>query len=205
MQRLPLQRFLAYPMMGGLWSVSIFFLQSPTSLAQSEIDYRVVEPQGYSFGRFHGSTVFDGRQRGDYDPERIEAIGYANKDLDYAVAIVMPDTSTSSALVGNMRDEERPEVHLFGEDRVFAEIENDIREQACFSRGNSTDCDLDEGFEQTQLGFISDSGRSVNREILQSSNFYRALENLTEEPSLEERFQMLNDSFNIEMNESLFE
>lgn len=167
---------------------------APLVLADT-LDYNVVYPDGYTGGRFHGSDVFERRDAWQsFDPEIMPEV-YPSEPLPLPEpVVVMYSPTLTEPVVQEIMNELDPVVPLEGEARIFSEISDDIQEQQCFAMGLSRGCDPDTGFTG-ELTFETESGRSVGSDMLGASNFYRRLEALEEEPDIEDRFRLLEESF----------
>jgi len=169
------------------------------ALANESPDYSVIKPDAYEGGRFHARDVFEGRERGYYDPEPMLEV-YPSEPAEPLEPVVImysePDEVYEVQEMFNQPEEPPP---LTGEDRIFSEITSDVREQQCFALGLSQDCDPDVGFSG-ELTFETESGQTVGEDMLGASNFYRRLEAMETEPEPEERFRLLEESFTPDLN-----
>lgn len=178
------------PAAGCLLVTSLTF-----SLAAEPVQYEVVIPDDYTGGRFHGRDVFERREGWQsFDPEVMPEV-YPSEPLPLPEPVVIMYSPTLvEPVVQELMNRPEPTPPLTGEDRIFLEIAEDIREQQCFALGLSRDCDPDEGFTG-DITLETETGRSVDTDMLGASNFYRRLEALEEEPDIEERFRLLEESF----------
>lgn len=173
----------------------LFFSVLITPALAEPSDYTVVLPDGYTGGRFHGQDVFEQREGWQsFDPEIMPEVYPSDPKPLPEPVVIMYSPSLVEPDVQEFMNRPEPAAPLEGEARIFSEISADIREQQCFAMGLSRDCDPDVGFTG-ELTFETESGRSVGAEMLGASNFYRRLEALEEEPDIEERFRLLEDSF----------
>lgn len=164
-------------------------------LVAQPLQYEVIMPEGYSGGRFHGADVFENREPWQsFDPEMMpEVLPSAPAPIPEPV-VIMYSPSIVEPVVQEVMNIPEVQVPLTGEDKIFAEIRDDIREQQCFALGLQRDCDPDVGFTG-EITLETETGRQVSPELLSPGNFYRRLELLEEEPDIEERFRLLNESF----------
>lgn len=159
------------------------------------VEYDVVIPEGYTGGRFHGEDVFERREGWQsFDPELMPEVYPSDPKPPPDPVVIMYSPSLVEPEVQELMNIPEPTPALQGEDRIFSEIASDIREQQCFAMGLSRDCDPDTGFSG-ELTFETESGESVGEEMLGASNFYRRLEAQEEELDIEERFKLLEESF----------
>ena len=168
-------------------------------LANEPPDYEVIKPDAYEGGRFHGRDVFERREWGDYDPEPMPEIYPSEPPEPLEPVVIMYSEPEEVYEVQEMLNEPEEPPPLTGEDRIYTEINADIREQQCFALGLSQDCDPDVGFTG-ELTFEADTGQAVGEEMLGAGNFYRRLEALETEPEPEERFRLLEESFTPDVN-----
>lgn len=165
------------------------------SLMAQPLSYEVVMPEGYSGGRFHGSDVFEHREGWQsFDPELMPEVYPSSPQPDPEPVVIMYSPSIQEPDVQELMNIPDPVIPLAGEDKVFAEIAADILEQQCFALGLQRDCDPEVGFTG-EITLETDSGVTVSPDLLGPGSFYRKLDSLSEEPDIEERFRLLQESF----------
>lgn len=159
------------------------------------LEYDVVVPEGYTSGRFHGQDVFEMREGWQsFDPEIMPEVYPSAPTPPPEPVVIMYSPNLVEPEVQTVMNQPLVVPDMRGEDRIFVEINEDIREQQCFALGLSRDCDPDVGFSG-ELTFETETGETVGRDMLAPTNFYRRLEALQQEPEPEERFRLLEESF----------
>ena len=181
--------------MKAVYKASLLLTAMACALSAVALEYEVVIPEGYTGGRFHGGDVFERREGWQsFDPEIMPEVYPSDPEPVPEPVVVMYSPSIVEPEVEELMNLPEPIPELQGEDRIFADIREDIREQRCFALGLGRDCDPDVGFTG-EVTLETVSGREVDTEMLGASNFYRRLAALDEEPDIEDRFRLLEESF----------
>lgn len=173
-------------------SVSLLLLTSfvaSFSWAQEPIPYQVTSPDTFQRHTYHGARVYDGLDWGDFDPEKMpEVYPSAIQDTPPEPVVIMYSAPAPvvEVEVGVMPARERP---LLGEDKVFQEIEEDLQLQRCFFGSDDGRCAPITADDLEVL--IEDPSSPSDL----TGRFYQKLQALEEEISDEERFQLLERSF----------
>lgn len=162
------------------------------TLAAEDYPYIVTDPSGFSGGSHHGRHVYENRAEGSFDPEQMPEIrpGESRRPPPEPVVIMYSEPAPVAEIYPEFSP---PPAPLRGEAAVYAEILEDLRLQQCLFIGDDLRCDPETGF-QGGLGVeVLQGGEQVPSDVVLPVS-ERRLE-ARPEPSVEERFEQLEDSF----------
>ena len=123
------------------WHVLLLLLFSPISLAEEveekPIEYKVTQVKGYLYGTVDGDTAYRDWRRGTFDKERMVEVEPKELPSKLPEPVVIPYTDPKVNEVPVGKPKKPP---LKGEDKIFVQIGEDVKEARCLILGEG--CEL---------------------------------------------------------------
>ncbi|MGH1461613.1 MAG: hypothetical protein ACRBB6_06230 [Neptuniibacter sp.] len=159
------------------WQVFLLLLFSPIApaeeIVEKPIEYKVTPVKGYLYGTVDGETAYKDWRRGSFDQERMVEVQPQELPSNLPEPVVIPYTEPEVSEVPVGKTKQPP---LKGEDKVFVQIEEDVKEARCLILGEGCELLIEPEEEKDSVYFDAIEKAKARQAELQSEQNGKARE-----------------------------